>query len=411
MIDLGLVREVPPVERPIPYRAVLGALSLVLLALLSGAAHRSPARPPAIVPARLGDTVYLDGDRLFVVASGSAQAGETVQSWAVDGYRLPDARPLGRTMVTFVGEVTGVNHVGDVLVVTYRSNTDGIQGVVAQTVGGRTPLWRRAARMVAAPSADTVLLADATGEYAVDLRSGALRWRVSSPAGTVVVSSSSWIVRIADAGRIEVWDAHTGRLLRSVAGPPLAGRSDDLVQTAGDLILVNTGDGYDGYRLPGLERRWHTTADLSHSWMEIDCGTVICSFREPGGTTAVDPATGRQVWRNDRWSYAEPLGRYLLASAAVDGRGGVSVLWVIDPATGEPLGNFGDWHALGPAGDGLLYGFTDAGYRIYYGLLDPATRRIDYLGTADRVSGDCQTSGVLLVCRLVDASYAVWPLR
>jgi hypothetical protein len=100
-------------------------------------------------------------------------------------------------------------------------------------------------------------------------------------------------------------------------------------------------------------------------------------------------------------------GDFLLASSESPG------IWVLDPATGTPLGNFGAWQALGPAGNGRIYGKIEVPgeNRIFYGVLDPATRRIRILGGGERVSGDCSATGDALVCRLVDASVAVWRLR
>jgi hypothetical protein len=427
LIDLGEVPEEPtetPARRPpVPYRAVLGTLSLILLAVLSGAANRPPPRPPAIIPARLGDATFLDGDRLFLVTAAFEETGGTVQNRVVTTYQLPAARQVTRTTVAVVGAVVSVTQAGDVLLVAYQVNADGTLGVVAQAVGTATPLWRRTARLVSTSVADGIaLLDDATGQIAVDLRTGALHWRVPLVADGLLIEAGGgnggypkWLVLVTDSGRLETWDAHTGEQLAATTVPALTGRVTGLIWPIGSLIMVKTGDGYDAYRLPRLDRLWQSTADLSESWMETDCGPVICTFRQQQGMTALDPATGREVWRSDRWAYAEPFGPYLLSGVGTDEAGEPS-LWVINPATGQAIGNFGDWQSLGPAGDGLLYGKKDAHgkYRIWYGLLDPATRRIDYLGAADRVSGDCQTSPIedpVLICRLIDASYAVWRLR
>ena len=48
---------------------------------------------------------------------------------------------------------------------------------------------------------------------------------------------------------------------------------------------------------------------------------------------------------------------------------------------------------------------------VRYGVLDPATRKVRLLGAADRVSTGCETSGPVLICRMIDASVAVWALR
>jgi hypothetical protein len=128
--------------------------------------------------------------------------------------------------------------------------------------------------------------------------------------------------------------------------------------------------------------------------------------------TALDPATGRQLWSSERWAYAAPAGKFLLANAN-QSEADVPKLWVLDPATGRVLGNFGDWQGIGPAGDGLIYGKLDirGAYVMWYGVLDPATRRVRILGRADRVSGGCETGAGVMMCRLVDASIAVWRLE
>jgi hypothetical protein len=89
---------------------------------------------------------------------------------------------------------------------------------------------------------------------------------------------------------------------------------------------------------------------------------------------------------------------------------------VIDPGTGVAYGDFGAWQALGPAGDGTVYGTRPYSgppgrYRTLYGVLDPATRHVRVLGTADDVSGGCLTAGGVLICRLIGASVGVWRLR
>jgi hypothetical protein len=128
--------------------------------------------------------------------------------------------------------------------------------------------------------------------------------------------------------------------------------------------------------------------------------------------TVLDPGDGHVLWDSDRWAYAEPLGRYLLATAG-SAEGDGPQLWVLDPRTGKVLGNFGAWEWLGLAPGGLIYGKREVRgqYQVFYGLLDPADRSVDVLGSADRVSSGCETGGGVLACRLVDASVAVWRLR
>ena len=52
----------------------------------------------------------------------------------------------------------------------------------------------------------------------------------------------------------------------------------------------------------------------------------------------------------------------------------------------------------------------DLGNRLWYGLLDPAELAVRVLGSADRVSGECRASTGVMICRLIDASVAVYRL-
>ena len=403
----------------VPWRALLAAVSLLLTGLLAGATPRVPAAPPVVIPARLADTTYVDGDRLFVAGTGDLSDGSALSKREIRGYRLPDARPAGRTTVAAAGAVVDVRQDGDTLVVAYQLDSSGIQAVVAQTVGADVSRWRRPGRLAAVSAADGVaLMSDDGGEFAVDLATGAVRWTVPRPRDGFIAEAGSagaypeWLVLVTDSGRLETRDARTGRRLAAVTVPGLAGRATGLNWPVGDLFLIDTGGpGLDGYRLPGLEHAWRTTADLSQSWMQSGCGRLICTFYRQRGMTVLDPADGRLLWRSDRWMYAEPSGRYLLATSG-DQDSDVPPLWVLDPATGRVLGDFGRWQGLGPAGHGLLYGKRDATgeHQVWYALLDPATRGVRVLGSADRVSGGCETAAGTLICRLVDASVAVWRL-
>jgi hypothetical protein len=47
---------------------------------------------------------------------------------------------------------------------------------------------------------------------------------------------------------------------------------------------------------------------------------------------------------------------------------------------------------------------------VWFASLDPATLAVRVLGAAERVSGDCQTTAEVLVCRRLDASVGIWQL-
>jgi hypothetical protein len=430
VIDLGEVPDhrdapagTPAARPPVPYRALLGALSIVLLVMVAGSAVRPAPEAPTIIAARLGDTTYLSGDLLFVVGTGGVDTGSAVRERVISTYHLPETRLLSRTTIEIAGSVVGVEQAGGTLVVGYQLDASGSQEVVAQTVGAGPggSLWHRAARLIAVSAADGIALLSADGgDIAVDLRTGALHWRVARPNDGFVAETGvgvgypNWLVVLTGSGRLETWDAHTGRRLGAATMPGRADPITGMIWPVSDLLLVATGDsGYDGYRLPELRRLWHTPVDLSRSWTQSDCGQVICTFRQQRGMTVLDPATGRLLWDSERWAYAEPLGPYLLATAGAEDTE-VPALWVLDPRTGRVLGDFGGWQGLGPAGDsGKIYGKRDVvgQYKVFYGLLDPATHSVEPLGLAERVSGGCETGGGVMTCRLIDASVAVWRLR
>lgn len=391
------------VPRPLPCRSILAALVVVLVGLLGGAEHRGPPRAPVVLPARLGEDAFLVGGRLFIVGHGVATA-----------YRLPDGKQLGRTPIAVPGSVMQLVPAGDRLLVLYQVES-GFQAVTAVAEGSGRQLWHRNAALMAISVADgLVLFGDEHTYSAVDLATGALRWQLPRPADGYIAEAGAvdgyprWLLQGSGSGRLAVHDARTGGLLAATSVPVHGRQANGLVWPVGDYFLAESAAaGFDAYHLPDLSRAWHTTTDLWQNWAQVDCGPVVCGFNEQRGMVALDPADGRELWRSDRWVDVEPRGRYLVATAA--DQGGV---WVLDPATGRELGGFGDWRALGAPGRGTVYGTLDLhdGYRLLYGVLDPVTRRARVLGSADKVSGGCEVGAGVLMCRLVDASVALWRL-
>jgi hypothetical protein len=423
VIDLGEAREAPAAavadRPPFPFRIVFGALSIVLIALLAGGVPRARQAPPTVIPARLGDATFVSDDRLFVVSAGRQVRGTDVQNRVVTTYSLPDARLLGTTTVSVSGGVTWAWQGGGVVVVSYQVNTTGVWAVVAVAENTGKALWRRAARWVGGSVQDGLaVLSTDDAEMAVELTTGRVRWSLPHPrdgytaAAGPDVDFPRWLVTVTDSGRLESRDPRTGGILAHVGMVKMPGRANGLMWSVGDLIVVaGGGSGFDAYRLPGLAKVWHSTADLSQSWTQADCGRLLCTFRMQRGMTVLDAADGRELWSDDRWAYAEASGKYLLA-AELDRSSDRPVVYVLDPASGRPLGTFGDWEFLGPAPGGKFYGKLDVRgkYKIFYGLLDPATRHVRILGSGSRVSGSCETGRGVLMCRLMDASIALWPL-
>ncbi|MGK5678535.1 hypothetical protein [Actinoplanes sp. URMC 104] len=423
VIELGeMPREAAaPVEedRLVPRRALLTLLSLALVALLTAGAPVPAVRAPTVVPARLGDTMFLGADRMLLV-TGSKTLVAQVSRRVVSTYALPDARLLSRTTVAVSGGINQVLLAGDTVVVSYQVDASGTWAAVAVAEGTDRARWRRTAQLIAVSLPDDlVLLGTDDAVLGVDLRTGDTRWRLPRPAEGYIAETGwegefpRWLVLLTGSGRLEAHDPRTGALLAARTLVPRAGRAHGLIWPVDNLVMADIGGpGFAAYRLPDLAPLWRTDADLSQSWMQAGCGRLICTFRHQRGVTAIDPATGRELWRSDLWAYAEGVGNYLLATRAERGLDEPG-LWVLDPATGKPRGDFGRWEYLAPAGDGRFYAKLDVRgeYLVHYGLLDPETLSVRVLGTAADVSNSCQATAGLLICRLIDASVALWPLR
>ncbi len=431
MIDLGEVRGERPapiaaVPPPVPWRALLGTLSVLLIAVLAGGAPQPRPHPPTIIPARLADATFIDNDRLFLVGPGPQLADQGVQLRTVSAYRLPDGHLLSQTTVAVIGAVSNVIEAGDTIVVSYQTDADGSQATVALLAGSNQALWRRPDGLVGASgTAGIALISSGYGAQneavftAVDLHTGAVRWTVRQPAGgyTMVTGPTEgdpqWFVTVRANGQLESRNAATGQIAATRRGPPLDPKSNSVVSAVGATAMIGGGaGGVTAYTLPGLTPIWTTDVDLSQTWQN-GCGEVLCAFRPQQGVLVLDPATGRLLWGSQRWAYAAPAGNYLVA-AVLNRKPDDPSYWVLDPRTGRVLGDFGKWEMItSDTVPDQLYGLYTVPGRdvIFYGVLDPARRSVHILGTGERVSGNCQTSADALVCRLVDASVAIWRLR
>jgi hypothetical protein len=438
LIDLGEVpghRDEPAAgampRAPVPYRLMLAALSIVLVALLAGSVHRQRPAPPTVIAGRLSDVTFVHGDRLFLVTAGPQLLTADVQNKIVSAYALPGGKLLSRTTVEVSGAIFDVSQADGTLLVSYQVDASGKQATAAVAEGSDRARWRRPAGLVGVSAADglALLVTDygRPGEArwsGVDVVTGDERWTVRQPADGYIaptgypagnaVGFPSSLVTVTSAGRLDVRETRTGRITAATAVPAIDLTGNASIWPFADLVLIGAGSaGVTAYGLADLGRRWHSGVDLSLSWMLADCGAVICAFRPQRGMTALDPATGRELWTSDRWAYAEPSGRYLVTTVneqSVD----EPQLWVLDPVSGRIRGDLGKWNGL-PTADQttLTYGMREAGaeYVVWYGVLDPAKLDVRILGSAQRVSNDCQVSAGALICRLVDASVAVWRLR
>ena len=433
LIDLGELHgrvpsdPTPSRARPHRFRTALGVLSVALLAGLGGAAAGAAPIGPVAVPARLGDTMFVEENRLYVVGAGPEQQGSAGQNKIISMYALPGGGLLSRTTVAVTGAVFGVTSVAETVLVTYQVDTVGREATVALRSGTDQALWRAPARLLTVSAPDgLVLLRENSPQfgdlhwYGVDLHTGRTRWSFEQPPqGYTTVADFTddfphRLITATTAGHIEVRDTASGTLVSEgdVTAPPGWSRRGITVWPSGDLVLVGGLGGITAYTLAGLTRRWHSTVELSGRWVQ-DCVDAICVFGYRGGVQALDPGTGRVLWAADRWTTAAEAGPYLLVNGN-QGLEGQYPLAVVEPVSGVVRGDFGAWRAAGPPrADGTVVGLRQriGDDVVFYALLDPARLSVRVLGTATAVSGDCQATTEVLVCRRIDAGVAIWPLK
>jgi hypothetical protein len=181
---------------------------------------------------------------------------------------------------------------------------------------------------------------------------------------------------------------------------------------ADDMVLVGGQAGTTAYALADLSKLWDNTVDLSERYVLPHCDDAVCVVGTLDGVQVLDPATGRERWASDQWGALEQVGPYLVADGPVGGPAAEPQA-VVNPVNGQQHGDFGAWHAVGDARpDGTVIGVRQHPGEdvVWLASLNPATLAVRVLGSAERVSGDCQITPDVLVCRRLDASVGIWPL-
>lgn len=436
VIELGEVRRepLPPAEEPAwssAHRRWVGVLVGVttLVVTIGAAAAPTPPLPEATIPAGLGDTAFAEGDRYYIINS-DRRVG--VDSRTITAYALPDARLLWQAPLALAGAVRGVGRAGgQLLISTQPELLEAVESVAVREETGRV-LWRRRALFEGVTPVRTHVLlwtssdgapTAGTGREvleAVDPATAAVRWSYRVPTGgwlsyRYVDNAPTHVVTLLPSGRVEVRDVEDGRVL--VAADLLPPRSPaepaSYVQLAGDLLLVRDDrQAVTAYGLQRLDRRWTAEIDLANERVSTACGTTLCVLARTGGVRVLDPATGRVLWSNARWSSPHRAGA-LLVAFVTDRDDWSGPMVVIDPDTGRQVGELGDWIPISAVdADGRMIGKrTDLGTsRAWLARLDPATGSVRVLRVADDVTGDCDARAGAIICRRLDASVGVWRL-
>jgi hypothetical protein len=385
LIDLDASPSVAVARRPLPPLL----LSLLLVLLLGPATPAPRSARAVIIPATFRDDTFVDGDRLFVVGPFSAR---NVQLLRI--FRLPDGQPLGQMEIGYPGSVSGVRRVGDVLLIT----ASGPRVTVAVDAHSGKQLWETGATVVSV-SGNTVLMSDDLAIFAMNAQ-GNLLWRVEWPT-----LGPRYLVS-AGLDSMTSYDGRTGASLSS-AQLHLSGIVYSYIST--DRFVIGDSSGLSAYRLPSLARQWHVATDPQEDRLQPDCVRVLCSYLGQQGVTIRDPATGRTIWTNSRWAAVEPVGPYLVGAADHGALDAVR-LFLLDPATGDPRGDFGGWRAVISPDGTLRYALHPAASPddYWFGEFDPAHATVRILGEAPQISGHCDVSAGALIYHRIDGTIAVW---
>jgi len=413
VIDLDLTGEPAPPERPAhrrPDPRLLLVVGLVLTLLVPVSARPSTPALAGVfsVPVAANPQYFLDQGSLYVFTRGTASA-----------YQVADGRLRWRVAVADALQWVSLDHSSGTLMAMFDSPDTGTTAVALDLATG-TELWRRAGVSGQfTTGSDTLVLygttddsADPTGPQpilAVHRRTGQLLWQRDLPDRTTELlvdeadGAPPTLIAVHAGGdpEIERIDLATGATLaRSrLAGQfPTAGVAyvRQQVGFAGHLLLyaAATDAGAEVYAIDTrtLTLTWSTSLPR-FSQFAGDCGGIICLYGD-GGTTLLDPATGKML-ATAPWRYAIPLpsGQYLAESDAIS---------LVDDQLRLRLA-LSPWQVLTLTEPVLVARPGRAPDISWIGELDLDSARILPIGELRGVASDsCVSEGGYLVCRSRD---------
>jgi PQQ-like domain len=418
VIDLGLERDVPDLQRARPGRgrfglpsptvrkrwAIAGCLALVLLAV-AGAA---PPRPSLFLadhqPQGIPVHYQFVEDRLFVMTGGEEST--------LSSYHLPDGRLLWS--VPAAGDVWagGSGSAGGVvLVLTDSPGRDCCQITAYDLRDGRVR-WSGQAVPVAF-DVDAGLLAIAIGfsKQVVDLTSGRILWQ--GEALTVALSGPRDILVMHDDGTTERRDVRSGDVKATGRTHAPGDRVPQFAIVDGHLIVADGGDpqksAISSYDVDTLALTWRRTSEPLDG--AAPCGPVLCLV-DGLGVQAVDPRTGVLRWRADGWFGWQRAGRLVAITQETPlvTRG----VGVIDPRTGRILLDLRMWTVSFPSGreSQLVLTRTSAVVgRTTVAVLDLARLAIEVVGVLPSYVSNCQSGIAAVACQTEKGNLQLWAYR
>ncbi|WBB72103.1 PQQ-binding-like beta-propeller repeat protein [Micromonospora sp. WMMD1128] len=423
VIELGEMRhgedddESPAPPRRPPGRAARAVALGCLVLLMSAGASAPPRRPvPVRVPAPQGAAFVALAGRLMV-ADGPGTVGRDGR--AVTGHRLSDGAQLWRFTLPAGDHVLGLGAMGDGLLVTSSPAGAGDTRSTLLDPATGAARWQQSGYPVRTASGGLLFEnPGATGGgslLAADPVTGAARWSLPMPTQGVAYRTDdrgvTQFVLVTPDGRVTVHDADSGAPVLTGRVPPAPDRvSYRYAQVVAGLLLVEGGPGtVTAYGLDRLDARWTVPVQPRAGLWFTDCAGMVCLRDQIGGARALDPATGRPGWADERWFGLFPFGGRLIA--ATPGVGLELHRWVLDPRTGRVLARLGRWRLTGTDREpgGLLGVRHLTGDRTLVGALDVPAGEVRIRAVLPGSWDECVDPGAVLVCLDPAGGLAIWP--
>jgi len=421
IIELGEVRDesasVPSVRRPRAVGRPLRSAAVLMLALLVlGGATPTPQRTVYVVPASRTSTAYLAADGVFVVDAPRPGEDRFLTAYAQPSPTDAGVRRRWQASLARTGDYVDVRvERGLVLAMAVTAPNRVFQTTAFDGATGQQRWQHPGAPQ---PTVDGgLLLTDVRAEEAgtisrVDPDTGRLLWSVpvpstASPSYRLTEGRIEEFVLLQPTGEVQVYDATTGRLLRSADTLPGNRAAFQRVQVVDDLLLLVPPGSTRlvSFGLADLAPRWTVEVPLvSHV---LDCGGLLCAVPQVGGLQVLDPDTGVVRWSEPGQDILADV-RYGHLLMAVPGRG----YEVRDAATGQARTSLGEWSlmpVLG-AGDPLVGVRQGDDGRLVVAELDLVAGRTRIVDVLSGIAGSCQASLPVLLCQRLDGTTALWRL-
>ena len=420
----------PPARR---YRLTGLILAAVLVAALGGAAPPGSLRWRYLggVPSPGGpeSPFQLDGDRTYTVAG--AGADRVVTAWALAEpprklWAVPfPARVVGPDQVTF-GDVHA-QRAGDVVLLSDGPATTAVDArtgavrwrspILVQPLAGdrvglvQEPEFRAGTLYDQNSGAPGPLYFSASGEphteppartdiRGVDLRTGATRWSAALPGSVNLFAGAGLVILSSD--RLTLRSLDTGKVLREIPLPAIAGQAPYSGQVVGDVALVFYGsDDSDqrhlvAYAADTLRRRWERP-EAKVLINPGSCNGVVCAD-DSSGRVVLDPATGRQLWRAP-----DDVDLNLRGADVLESTGGNPAVPVrlVSPVTGAQRLDFAGWRSdvSGSADQPVVLRRTLDSGASAFGVVADDPAAVQVLGATRGPVSDCSADDRFVVCR------------